>query len=183
MTTNSLRLERATDADLAAVAALMNRAYRGPTAEAGWSHEAALLDGSRTSEAMLRDEQAAKPEAQLLLWRRAQVVAGCVWLEPVGDDRWYLGSLTIEPTLQAAGLGRALLAGAEAAIRSAGGRTVRMTVIQLRDTLIAWYGRRGYQPTGETAPFPYGDHRFGIPRRNDLHFVVLEKQLFALPTD
>jgi hypothetical protein len=52
-----------------------------------------------------------------------------------------------------------------------------MTVIQVRDTLIAWYERRGYSLTGETKPFPYGDDRFGRPLRNDLHFVVLEKTL------
>ena len=52
-----------------------------------------------------------------------------------------------------------------------------MTVINVRDTLIAWYVRRGYALTGETEPFPYGDNRFGIPRRDDLHSVVLRKRL------
>ncbi len=52
-----------------------------------------------------------------------------------------------------------------------------MTVIQLRDRLIAWYERRGYRRTGKTLPFPYGDDRFGIPNRDDLHFVVLEKPI------
>ena len=52
-----------------------------------------------------------------------------------------------------------------------------MTVVQLRAELIAWYERRGYRPTGETRPFPYGDERFGTPRRDDLQFVVLHKRL------
>jgi len=52
-----------------------------------------------------------------------------------------------------------------------------MTVVNIRDTLIAWYQRRGYVLTGETRPFPYGDSRFGEPRRDDLSFVVLEKHL------
>ncbi|MBU6298090.1 MAG: GNAT family N-acetyltransferase, partial [Alphaproteobacteria bacterium] len=47
----------------------------------------------------------------------------------------------------------------------------------IRDALIAWYVRRGYELTGETRPFPYGDNRFGEPRRDDLKFVVLEKLL------
>ena len=47
-----------------------------------------------------------------------------------------------------------------------------MTVVHIRDTLIAWYQRRGYVLTGETLPFPYGD-----PPRDDLSFVVLEKAL------
>jgi len=52
-----------------------------------------------------------------------------------------------------------------------------MTVLMVRETLIAWYERRGYTLTGETKPFPYGDNRFGRPLRDDLYFVVLEKAL------
>ena len=52
-----------------------------------------------------------------------------------------------------------------------------MTVLHVRDTLIAWYQRRGYTLTGETKPFPYDDNRFGTPLRDDLYFVVLEKHL------
>jgi hypothetical protein len=52
-----------------------------------------------------------------------------------------------------------------------------MTVIGQREELIAWYERRGYQRTGEQRPFPYGDPHFGLPKRRDLHFVVLEKNI------
>ena len=52
-----------------------------------------------------------------------------------------------------------------------------MTVMNIRATLIAWYERRGYTLTGETKPFPYDDQRFGRPLRDDLHFVVLQKDL------
>jgi hypothetical protein len=51
--------------------------------------------------------------------------------------------------------------------------------VNVRETLIAWYRRRGYRETGETEPFPYGDDRFGTPLRNDLHFVVLAKDLIV----
>ena len=49
------------------------------------------------------------------------------------------------------------------------------TIALPRDELIAWYERRGYRRTGVVKPFPYGDTRFGIPRRDDLRFEVLEK--------
>ena len=52
-----------------------------------------------------------------------------------------------------------------------------MSVVNVRATLIAWYQRRGYVLTGETQPFPYDDQRFGRPLRNDLSFVLLEKQI------
>jgi hypothetical protein len=54
---------------------------------------------------------------------------------------------------------------------------MRMTVIDLREELIAVYERRGYRRTGITRPFPYGDERFGLPKRPDLRFEVLEKRL------
>ena len=85
--------------------------------------------------------------------------------------------LTVRPDLQAHHLGRRILAEAEAIAAQSGARRLRMTVINIRDSLIAWYGRRGYVATLERKPFPYGDNRFGRPLRDDLCFVVLEKVL------
>jgi hypothetical protein len=54
---------------------------------------------------------------------------------------------------------------------------MHMTVISVRDDLIAWYERRGYRRTGRMTPFPYGDERFGVPLRTDLRFELLVKPL------
>ena len=170
--------EPATDADLAELAALMNRAYRGAR-EAAWNNETAYLSGDRTSEALLREEVAGSPSARLLKWIEGDDPAprGCVWLEPLDAGTWYLGSLCVDPDRQQSGQGRTLLAAAEAWARGRGAARVRMSVVNVRYTLIAWYVRRGYRPTGENAPFTYGDDRFGTPLRDDLAFVVLEKDL------
>jgi GNAT superfamily N-acetyltransferase len=160
------------------IVSLMNRAYRGMGTDAGWNTEADYIVGDRTSPALLREEMAAKSEASLLVWRTPDGVKGCVWLDPQTADIWYLGSLTIDPSAQNEGLGRRLLAASEFWVREHGGREIRMTVVNIRDSLIAWYARRGYQPTGETEPFPYDDARFGTPQRDDLNFIVLRKQLF-----
>lgn len=170
-------LQLAVDADVPAVAALMNRAYRGTGAETGWNSEADHIAGNRTSAALLREDIAAKPGAALLVWRTSDTVQGCVWLQPLSHDLWYLGSLTVDPRLQNAGLGRQLLAASERWVRQRGGRAIQMTVVNVRDSLIAWYARRGYLPNGKTEPFPYDDARFGVPKRDDLNFIVLHKQL------
>ncbi len=54
---------------------------------------------------------------------------------------------------------------------------MEMTVISQRAELIAFYERRGYELTGETRPFPATDPRFGVPRRSDLAFIVMERAL------
>ena len=104
-------------------------------------------------------------------------MAGCVHLERTGEE-CYLGMLTIRSTAQRMGLGRQLLEAAERwATDHWRSRSMHMTVIVQRPELIAWYERRGYRRTGERKPFPYGDERFGLPRRDDLAFEVLWKPL------
>jgi GNAT superfamily N-acetyltransferase len=167
-------LTLATDSELPEAVALINASYRGESSRQGWTNEADYIDGERTSLEALRADLEAAPGARLHLLRDApgEPLLGCVWLEPHAEGAWYLGLLTVRPDSQARGLGRAVLAEVEAAARGAGGLTMRMTVVHLRETLIAWYQRRGYRLTGETLPFPYGD-----PPRTDLRFVVLEKSL------
>ena len=175
-----LRVRTACLADVAGLVQLVNSAYRGDSSRAGWTTEADLLDGQRTDAAALQDFIEAGQRAgdrALLLFEDAAGPAACVQLEQQGDKA-YLGMLTIRPTLQAGGLGRALLAAAERHVREHWqARAVVMTVIEQRPELIAWYQRRGYAPTGKFGAFPYGDARFGEPRRPDLRFVVLQKPL------
>ena len=168
----------AADDDVPGIVALMNRAYRG-TGAAGWSTQESYLSGDRITEDVLRADLIANPRASLLKWEGPEggPLLGCVWIEPLDDDVWYLGSLATDPTLQKSGLGKILLSAAEQWVRDRGGKRIRMNVVNVRDTLIAWYVRRGYHKTGETEPFPYGDDRFGAPLRDDLSFLVLAKEL------
>jgi ribosomal protein S18 acetylase RimI-like enzyme len=172
-------LHPAGEADYPAIVDLANLAFRGSGANASWNTEAVFIEGQRLDESLLREDLAAKRGAQLLTYRDELdgPLLGTVLLDERKDGVWYLGLLTIRPDLQKRQLGRDLLAAAEDFARARGGRRIRMTVVNVRDTLIAWYQRRGYRLTGETLPFPYGDERFGRPLRDDLHFVVLEKEV------
>lgn len=176
-------IAEATRADLPAVAALVNAAYRGDAARRGWTHESDLLDGQRTDAATLADELDAPDPSTILILREAPGgrLAGCVMTQRFRDDAerlvCHLAMLTVDPDRQGLGLGAALIAAVERRAREAGCAAVDMTVIHTRTELVAFYGRRGYAPTGRTRPFPHGDERFGRPRREDLHFIVLEKPL------
>ncbi|HEY5336122.1 MAG TPA: GNAT family N-acetyltransferase [Mycobacteriales bacterium] len=170
-----MQIRVSTGADVEDVVGLVQSAYRGPASRGGWTTEADLLDGQRTDAAAL-GAIVADPAAQLLLAVDGTEILGCAAVEDRGD-RWYFGTFAVRPTDQARGTGSALLAEAERLARGAGAAALELTVIHVREDLIAWYERRGYVRTGETRPFPYGDERFGVPRRDDLSFVVLEKQL------
>ncbi len=170
-------LEMISDNDVPGIVSLMNRAYRGSGASASWNSEAAYIAGDRITEKLLRDDLLAKPDASFLKWIDPACgrLSGCVRLERIDEDMWYLGSLATDPDRQNTGLGRAILLAAEQWVRERGGTGIRLTVVNVRDPLVAWYERRGYHLTGETESFPYGDDRFGTPLRDDLAFVVLEK--------
>jgi ribosomal protein S18 acetylase RimI-like enzyme len=168
----------AVEADYPAIIDLANLAYRGTGPSASWNIEN-FIEGQRLNDSLLREDLAAKPNAHLLTHREAPdgPLLGTVWLEPGKGAVWYLGLLTIHPDLQKRKLGRTLLSAAEDFAKLHGARRIQMTVVNVRDILIAWYERRGYTLTGEIRPFPYGDERFGRPTRDDLYFVVLQKDI------
>jgi len=171
-----VELETAVEADYPDIIALTNRAFRDTSSEGSWNVED-MIEGERVNESLLRDD-VATPGAHLLIWRDADGKhLGHVRLDAAHDGIWFLGLLTVRPDRQASGLGRKLLAASEAWARERGARGMRMTVVHQRETLIAWYVRRGYVVTGEIKPFPYDDPRFGRPTRPDLYFDVLEKAL------
>ena len=164
-------------ADIPALHQLIQSAYRGEASRAGWTTEADLLDGQRTDPDELAGIIADPAQSLLTAWR-GDALVGCVLIADRGQGTGYFGMLSIRPTLQGGGLGRRLVEAAHAALVGRfGARRVRISVFPQRETLIAWYERLGYRRSGDTLPFPYGNPRFGLPRRDDLHFVVMERTL------
>ena len=174
--TPPLTFRAATEDDVAAVVALVESAYRGDASRAGWTTEADFLDGRRTGPDDVL-AQLARPRSRILLAHRDEALVACAHVA-VEDGAGYFGMFSVVPGLQGGGIGKRVLAEAERIARDEfGQRTMAMTVIDLRDELIAFYERRGYRRTGVHRPFPYGDARFGLPKRDDLRFEVLEKPL------
>lgn len=176
----SLAFRFATLADIPAAHALIESAYRGESAKAGWTHEADLLGGQRTDHEALA-EIVDDPKQSLILAEDDGALVGCVVVADKGargDERiGYFGMLTVKPALQAGGLGRRLIDVAEQHARELGAGVMEMTVVSRRAELIAWYERRGYKLTGRKEPFPLDDPRFGLPRTRELEFVVMAKRL------
>ncbi len=163
-------------ADAARIVLLVESAYRGDASRVGWTTEADLLDGQRTDlDAVC--EMIADENTELLLAEGDGRLLACCLLRREGAVAWF-GLFSVLPALQRSGLGSRLMSAAEAhAGAGMGALEIRMTVIDCRAELIAWYERRGYNRTGEKLPFPYRDPRYGIPRRDDLQFEVMIKPL------
>jgi GNAT superfamily N-acetyltransferase len=165
--------------DIAALHDLVESAYRGDSARRGWTHEADLLGGQRTDPGRLA-ALLADPAQTVLVAAGPARLDGCVCVTDDGAGEAMLGLLAVRPDRQAAGLGGRLIAAAEAFARDQlNVRRMAMTVIAQRHELIAYYVRRGYRDTGERRPFPSHDPGFGVPKVDDLVFVVLAKGLGA----
>ncbi|MFB7169317.1 GNAT family N-acetyltransferase [Streptomyces sp. NPDC056254] len=172
----ALSFRSAVEADVTELVALVESAYRGDASRAGWTTEADYLDGQRTDPDGVR-AVIGNPDGVLLVVERAGELVACCNLEHRGDHA-YFGMFAVRPGLQGGGLGKEILAEAERRARDTwGAEEMRMTVVNVREELIAYYVRRGYRRTGELSPFPYGDESFGIPLRDDLAFELLVKAL------
>ena len=156
----------ATPADAAELTDLINQAYRGPATAQSWTTEAHLLAGPRISERHVRSMLAPAHASQAALLKYVAGdgrIQGCVYLEPKGH-KLYLSTLAVAPNTQGQGVGRQLLAAAEAYARQHGCLCIRISVLSARPELLAWYERHGYQRTGQSEPFP-ATTEFGQPRQ------------------
>ncbi len=170
-------LRIADPADVDAIVALVNSAYRGDSSRVGWTTEADILGGQRTDAAEL-SELIRTQGSVLLLCLRSGKLIGSVHVQQKDVVTAYMGMLVIRPDLQGQGLGRRFISEAERFVRMEWrARKMQMQVITLRDELIAYYERCGYRRTGEIRPFPASDPRFGLPKVDGLKFEVLEKTL------
>ncbi len=170
-------LRKARPEDAAKIASLVNSAYRGDSSRVGWTTEAGFLEGQRTDSEAIAD-LILTPNHWILLAEDQGKLFASAEVEKKDDRTCYFGMFAVQPVLQAKGIGKKfLIAAEEFARQELGCQWMEMTVITIRQELIAWYERRGYQSTGEVRPFFYGNERFGIPLRDDLKLGVWRKRL------
>jgi ribosomal protein S18 acetylase RimI-like enzyme len=155
--TLAISVRRATPADAAALAELVNEAY---------AIEKAFVDGDRTDEAEIAE---LTREGVFLVLEQAGGLAAAVYLERRGPAA-YFGMLSVRPDLQGMGLGKRLVRIAEAMAEATGATEMTLRIINLREELSRWYRSLGYRVVG-TTPF---DHR---RVKRPCHFVDMSKDL------
>ena len=199
--TENLFLRVATTADVPALETLLNRCYRNAE---GWTNEAQLIGGIRTTQAELQN--VINDEKQyLFVYPKTDTgcregvetgeILACIAVQGQQPDqkissdqqytkaacgiKAYIGMFAVHPDLQGQGIGDAVLTAAETfAKRHFGSEQapcrLTMSILNHRPELLAYYQRRGYELTGESLPFP-NDGNNGEPLREDLRLLTLEK--------
>ena len=166
-------------ADSPVICALVNAAYRGETSRAGWTTEADLLTGVRTSERTVQALIAREDACILLGEEPGGAVVACICLEyhHAVENTVHLGMIAVSPLLQNRGYGKAMILAAE---KLAQGRwqvsQAEMLVISLRQELIAFYQRLGYLLTGQVQPFPQQPDMWQ-PQVEGMQLITLQKKL------
>lgn len=165
----------ADEKDIPLLVSLMDGAYRGEHSKQGWTSEADLFSGERRTDEATVSRIMNKPGAVFLKYLDEQgIIEGCVLLHKK-QDKLYLGMFSVSPSAQGKGIGKKILAAADDHARKQGCSLIYMTVITVREELIAWYERNGYKRTNKILPFPV-DERYGVPTQ-PLEMLILEKQL------
>jgi ribosomal protein S18 acetylase RimI-like enzyme len=161
--------------DVPVIVPLVNSAYRSEDGQVGWTNEAHLIGGPRTRAADVEELLQELGGVILTGWEDGEL-EGCVYLKKE-EEKLYLGMLSVRPARQGMGVGKALMAAGMEYARQQGCKVIRITVISVRDELIAWYERHGFRRTGEVERFHAGE-RFGT-QKQQLELVVLEKEVLT----
>jgi len=161
-----------TDHDIPAITNVVNSAYNGEPGSRSWTSEGHLVAGQRTTEDNIQNLLQQPSITMIKCIDEQQNIAGCVLLEEK-KDTLYLGMLSVDPKIQASGIGKLLLQQAEIFARDHHYNTITITVIDRRHELLDWYKRRGYMPTGNVQPF-FNPSSTALA---DFSFVELRKEV------
>lgn len=195
MTEPQVFLREATLSDVPALETLLNRCYRF---NEGWTNEAALVGGIRTTQdeliSVINDSKQylfvfPKTENGTRESRETGEILGCINVEVGGDDA-YIGMFAVNPKLQGNGVGHTMLEAAETfaarhlnykkgendAQNAPSPTVIKLLVLNGRPKLLAYYQRRGYIDTGRTEAFPE-DGNNGTPKKAGLYFLELAKTI------
>src|ERR1700730_2159205 len=154
----SVRIRRAESADVDALSAFINIAFRV---------ELPFIEGARINPDGVREHM---KKGKFLVAEDSADLAGCVYVE-VRGARGYLGLLGVEPRRQGTGLGRKLMNAAEEFFRTANCVAIDLRIVSARAPLPAFYRHLGYVETA-TAPLPPD-----APVKVPCHYILMSKML------
>jgi len=152
-----LHFHKAELSDAQSIAQLINSAYRGESSRVGWTTEADILDGLRTTTPEIASVIKRDDAFILVGVLNDEIVATitCERQDAYGKNIAHLGMIAVKPSLQNKNHGKTLIKAAEAiCLRQWRVVGFHMAVITVRTELIAFYERLGFTRSGEFTNFP-----------------------------
>lgn len=173
LSVTSPKIRLATKKDIEKIVKLVESVYRGESSKSGWTTEADLVDGQRTDAKMILEMMSEVGNEFYVIDANEFSLAASVHLKKEADHG-YIGMVSVGTEFQNQKLGKKLLQFCEEKIANWGFKKAKITVLNVREELIAWYVRFGYHRSGQGVDFPK-DPRYGIPKVQNLKLIELEK--------
>lgn len=160
--------------DVAALVQLVNTAYCPEPGSSSWTDESEFFRGTRTNEQSLKKMLIADNSVVLLGLYEDTIVA-CVHLEK-SESCAHIGMLAVNSAFQRKGIGKQMLAQAEAYASSHFNvEKFVLIVISLRNELIDFYLRHGYYKMDRMIDYARLCGGTNDAKIDGLRFAVLEK--------
>ncbi|KAJ5128581.1 acyl-CoA N-acyltransferase [Penicillium atrosanguineum] len=177
MTALDLNFRVATLEDAPQLQELVQAAFRAEDSRSDWTGDMGLASQFHISVKEIESFMNGPESAFLMATDNNGIVVGTIGVSKRGANGARLSMLAVDQRHHRGGLGRQVLGYAEYYIHQTWGATkLGLNALSTRQTLIAWYMRRGYQKTGETSPFPR--ERFpDLELPDGMCFVEFEKDL------
>ncbi|KAF7715901.1 Uncharacterized protein PECH_005762 [Penicillium ucsense] len=177
MSESNFSFRIATAEDTLILKQLIESAFRAEDTRQGWVGIQKLASGFSIEEKQIASGVADPNTVFLIARDEHDHLLGTIGASKRGSEVARLFMLAVDPRFHRGGTGRAILDYAEQYCkREWKSRVISLDALSTRESLIAWYLRRGYRQTGETNPFPREKcEELDLPE--DLHFVEFEKEV------
>ena len=139
--------------DIPALVDLINQSYRNDI-EGAWTTEAHLfVENDQRITADDIKQTIDDPKNHIFKYVLDGALLGTVTLTEKADNL-YLGTFAVNPKKQGLGIGKKLVLFSKKFAQQKAKKNILISVISVRDELIAWYERLGFIKTGKLIPFP-----------------------------
>lgn len=126
---------------------MINLCYRG---DRNWTNEHHIVRGARITADELRQKMERVAMFVAVIGSDAERIIGCITMNlrsvtgPVSPSSGYAGIFAVHPDYGGKGLGSRLMLHAEDFCLGKGASEMVLDTLDCRESILAWYGRRGY---------------------------------------
>ncbi|KAG1148666.1 hypothetical protein G6F37_003209 [Rhizopus arrhizus] len=154
--------------------AVVNQAYRS---KGGWTTEEDFVAGERCTEEQMQSfiRESGNPHTLLFAVEHPHKIVGTVQIQtsPEHPSMAEVALFSVSPYEQSRGIGSQLIRAALTEMKEMGMTHAMLHVLEIRQELLKWYKKLGFEETGESVPYVWPEKL----KINGLHLLILKKAL------